>query len=330
MPPPPRAALARRAAATSVRRRPPAFRRLLFTREPPLTAAAAYRRRFRKVLDHVDAHLEEDLSVDALSEVAAFSKFHFHRQFSALFGYGVHRYVQLLRLRRAALQLAFRPRARILEIALASGYESHEAFARAFKKAVGQTPSAFRAHPRWEAWHAAYDPLTTLRSLHMKPDHRPENVTIVDFPETRVAALEHRGDPRRLGDSIRAFIAWRRGNGLPPRVSATFNVLYDDPTTTRPEAFRLDLCAATSRPVAENPFGVVGKTIPGGRCARLRHVGSDDTLGEAVRYLYSTWLPASGEELRDFPLFVQRVRFFPDVPEAEAVSEVHLPLGGPG
>ena len=54
------------------------------------------------------------------------------------------------------------------------------------------------------------------------------------------------------------------------------------------------------------------KTIPGGRCAVVRHVGSDDTLGEAVRYLYATWLPASGEEPRDFPLYLQRVRFFPD------------------
>jgi AraC family transcriptional regulator len=151
-------------------------------------------------------------------------------------------------------------------------------------------------------------------------------VTIVDFPETRVAALEHRGDPRRLGDSLRAFIEWRKQNRLPPRVSATFNLLYDDPATTAPEAFRLDLCAATERSVAANPFGVIGKTIPGGRCARLRHVGSDDTLGEAVRYLYATWLPGSGEEPRDVPLFVQRVRFFPDVPEAEAVSDVYLPL----
>ena len=109
-------------------------------------------------------------------------------------------------------------------------------------------------------------------------------------------------------------------------MSATFNLLYDDPAETPPDEYRLDLCAATTRPVAENPFGVVEKTIPAGRCAVLRHVGSDDTLGAAVAYLYATWLPASGEEPRDFPLFLQRVRFFPDVPEHEAVIDVFLPL----
>jgi hypothetical protein len=84
-------------------------------------------------------------------------------------------------------------------------------------------------------------------------------------------------------------------------VSATFNILYDNLDETPPEDFRFGLCAATDRGVTENPFGVEETTIPGGRCAVLRHVGSDDALGEAVRYLYTTWLPASGEKPRAFP-----------------------------
>jgi AraC family transcriptional regulator len=66
--------------------------------------------------------------------------------------------------------------------------------------------------------------------------------------------------------------------------------------------------------------------IPGGRCAVLRHVGSDDTLPVSVRYLYKEWLPNSDEEPRDFPLYFERVRFFPDVPEHEAITDVFLPL----
>lgn len=291
-----------------------------------MTAAAAYASRFRKVLEHIDAHLEDELSVEQLSGVAAFSKYHFHRQFSELLGIGVYRYIQLLRLRRAAYQLAFREPSRIIDIALASGYESHEAFSRAFKRAVGQTPSEFREQPEWEPWYAAYQHLIQLRSTHMKPDHRAEHVQIVQFETTRVAALEHRGDPRRIGESVRQFIGWRKQNQLPPRLSATFNILYDDPRSTPPEEYRIDLCAATERPILDNSFGVVEKRIPSGRCARLRHVGSDDALGETISYLYSTWLPTSGEELRDFPLFVQRVLFFPDVPEHEAVTDVFLPV----
>ena len=159
------------------------------------------------------------------------------------------------------------------------------------------------------------------------PSAKPaEQIRIIDVDDTRVAVLEHRGDPRLIGDSIRSFIAWRRQNGLPPRISATFNVLYDDPAVVAPADFRLDLCAATGREVAENEFGVVEKTIPGGRCAVLRHVGSDDALPETVWYLYSEWLPQSGEALRDFPVYLQRTEFFPDVAESEAVTDVFLPL----
>lgn len=286
----------------------------------------AYLARFRRVLAYIDAHLEGDLSVERLSAVAAYSRCHFQRQFAELFGLGVYRYVQLTRLKRASYRLAFRGASAVTDIALDSGYESPEAFARAFKRSLGQTPSEFRRAPRWEAWQAAYRHLHDLRNQHMTQPLSNSQVRVITVDEVRVATLEHRGDPRRLGDTIRRFIAWRKQVRLPPAISATYNILYDDPDDTPPDEFRLDVCAATDREIAENPQGVVARTIPGGRCAVLRHVGSDDTLGAALRHLYAEWLPQSGEEPRDFPPYVQRVRFFPDVPEHEAVTDVFLPL----
>ena len=103
-------------------------------------------------------------------------------------------------------------------------------------------------------------------------------------------------------------------------------MLYADPGQVAPEAWRLDLCASIDRAIAPNDDGVVEREIPAGRCAKLRHVGSDDTLGEAFRFLYGEWLPASGEEPRDFPLFVERVSFFPEVAEHEAVKDIFVPL----
>lgn len=294
---------------------------------PDTSLADAYVARFRNVLRYVDAHLEhETLSLERLSELAMFSKFHFQRQFAALFGIGAFRYVQMMRLKRAAYQLAFRIERSILDIALASGYEAPEAFARAFKKLCGQSPSEFRSQPIWDAWHDNYQPIREVRITHMTREPRTQEVQIVDFKETRVAVLEHRGDPRSIGESIRRFIAWRKQNRLPPSASATFNLLYDDPEDTEPDQFRLDLCAAIKNEIDENGSIVKNRVIPGGRCAVLRHIGSDDTLGESIRWLYSQWLPASGESLRDFPLFIHRVRSFPDVPEHEATSDIHLPL----
>ena len=292
----------------------------------PTAHASAYRARLRKVLEHIDAHLDEPLCVERLSGVAGFSQYHFHRQFAALYGLGVYAYVKALRLRRASYQLAFRAQQPIIDVAMASGYESHDAFARAFKKQLGQTPAAFRAHPLWHAWHAEDRRLRELRSLYMRPSEQKREVQIIDFPATRVGLLSHRGDPARIGETIRDFIRWRKESGCSPPESATFNLLYGAPEEAEAESFRLDLCATIARDVRPNPYGVIESTIPAGRCAVLRHVGSDDTLGASLHHLYANWLPASGEEPRDFPLFLRRVKFFPDVPEHEAVSELHLPL----
>jgi AraC family transcriptional regulator len=278
------------------------------------------------VLEFIDAHLDERLPVERLSEVAAFSKFHFHRQFTELYEIGAYQYIQLVRLHRAAYRLAYRSQLSVTSIAHESGYDGADAFARAFKKKLGQSPSEFRERPDWTSWQAMQNQLSQLRTKHMSPSHTAEAVEIVEFKTTRVAAFEHRGDPDRIGESIRQFIEWRKQNRLPPRASATFNIAYDDPETTEPSQFRLDLCTATEQDVAPNQFGVITKEIPGGRCAKLRHTGPEATLAQSIRYLYTTWLPGSGQEPRDFPLFMQRVVFFPDVPEHEAVTDIFMPL----
>ena len=152
-------------------------------------------------------------------------------------------------------------------------------------------------------------------------------VKIIDFEETAVAVLEHRGAPERVNDSARGFIQWRKESGLSPvKTSETFGVAYHDPDTTEPEEFRFDICGAVTAPVPDNSQGVVNKVIPGGRCAVVRHFGSHEKIGESAYYLYREWLPDSGEELRDFPLFFRYLNLMPDTPEHDLVTDVYLPL----
>jgi AraC family transcriptional regulator len=264
--------------------------------------------------------------VEALSAVAHYSRYHFHRQFSALFGMNVHRYVLFSRMQRASWLLAFRPHLHVGDVAAACGYDGPEAFARAFRVLVGDSPSGFRAQPDWLAWSERFHDFLSLRRLTMRADPSLQDVQIVDFPATPVGLLTHRGDLRTLNDSIRLFIDWRKRNSVAPRNSATFNILFDDPAATATADCRFGLAAATSRPIEPNDVGVVPMTLPAGRCARLRHHGPDDSLEHLVRWLYGAWLPASGHEPRDFPIFLQRRSFYPDVPANEAVTDILLPL----
>jgi AraC family transcriptional regulator len=285
-----------------------------------------YQQRFARVLAHIEANSETALSIQELSDIAAFSRHHFHLQFSGFLGMSAYRYLQFVRMRRASWRLAFRPLQSVNDIALATGYEGPEAFARAFRQYTGQSPTGFRAEPDWPEWHSRFRPFIHLRQTTMNTLRNPAPVRVVAFPATRVAKLEHRGSPMRLGESIRTFIEWRRANALAPRDSATFNIVHNDPDETPTEEFRFDLCAATDRPIGPNDAGVSEFVIPAGRCALLRHRGSDDQLHRSIMHLYSGWLPTSGEELRDFPLFMRRLKFFPDVPDAEAETDIYLPL----
>lgn len=282
--------------------------------------SAAYSERLRRVCDHIERHLDEPLSLEALSRMAHSSPFHFHRQFTAWSGLPLYRYIQWLRLRRASWRLAFNPQDKVIDIALDAGFQNPESFTRAFKTAFGQNPRQFRQKPDWAAWHQRV-PKLALQEQHVM------DVKIVEFPQTNVAMLTHQGHPDRVNDSAATFIEWRRTTGLSPVASSqTYGIAWHDPQTTPPEQFRFDICGSVTAPIPENAFGVVNAEIPGGRCAVARHQGSLDSLSDSVWYLFREWLPGSGETPRDFPVFFHYLNFVHEVPEHALLTDIYLPL----
>jgi len=103
-----------------------------------------YEKRVNLVIDHVSAHLAEDLSLEGLARVAAFSPFHFHRIFRAISGETVFAFVQRLRLERAANALRYHGDRSILAVALDHGFSSAATFARAFKAHFGMSATDWR------------------------------------------------------------------------------------------------------------------------------------------------------------------------------------------
>ncbi len=285
--------------------------------------SVAYARRFKQILDYIDRHLDEELTVDKLALVANLSRFHFHRQFSLYCGISISRYIQLARLKRASYRLVFNPLEPVIEIALEAGFENPESFSRAFKTAFAQTPSSFRRRPDWAQWGMIYKESAKERKFPVEN----KEVKVLEFDSTLVACLEHHGDPMKVNESACRFIEWRKTSGLSPfNSSRTFGVPYSDPDNTPRDEFRFDICGSVDKEVPENPQGVITKEIPGGRCAVLRHLGSHDAIADSVYFLYRNWLPESGEELRDFPCYFHYLNSAFNTPEAELITDVYLPL----
>lgn len=261
-----------------------------------------------------------------MSSVAAFSKFHFHRQFKATFGVSLHRYVQLARMRRASGQLADKGGRSITDIAMDAGYATPDAFARAFRQRFRQSPSRFRESPDWEPWLEAFGPFKAARSKIMQTSFTQDQVTIREMDPVRVAIFEHRGDPATIGATIERFIAWRKAAGLSPRTNPTFNIWHSERRPANPAEYRMDLCVGVSVDQAIEAGGEAVRIgeIPGGRCAVLRVTGDTHDLEPAALYLYRDWLPASDEEMRDFPIYCRR--YFLDEPGQGTAAELFLPL----
>ncbi|QMV03247.1 helix-turn-helix domain-containing protein [Devosia sp. D6-9] len=294
-----------------------------------MTAAQRnYQARMQRVLDYVDTHLDDELDLATLSQVAAFSKFHFHRQFSATFGLSVHRYVQLVRLKRASQALACGGTPSVTSIAMDAGYDAPDAFARAFRQRLAQSPSAFRKSPDWSSWLSAFGPLDNARDKAMQIIFEKNDVTILNMPDIPVAILAHRGDRAKFRESADRFRAWCKAAGLSPETGrSSFMVFRSEREPAAPEDYSVDLCVGTDRSIGTEDAPMKAGTIPGGRCAVLRYPGNSTNLEPAALYLYREWLPQSGEEARDFPIYARRqLAPVANVQAYEVVVDLFLPL----
>jgi len=99
--------------------------------------------RLNRAFDYIEAHLEGELRWEEAAAEALCSTFHFLRMFEVVAGVGPGEYVRSRRLSRAAQELTL-GRPRVIDVALRSGYESPEAFGKAFKREFGISPSEAR------------------------------------------------------------------------------------------------------------------------------------------------------------------------------------------
>jgi AraC family transcriptional regulator len=96
-------------------------------------------------MDYVEAHIAEDLTLEKLAAVAAFSPFHFHRVFAAITGETLSDFIRRIRLERAASGLVTLRETSVLGIALRCGFSSAATFARSFRM-TEKTSSWFQAN----------------------------------------------------------------------------------------------------------------------------------------------------------------------------------------
>jgi AraC family transcriptional regulator len=290
-----------------------------------------YKERILGVLVFIQKNLDEEVPLEEYARVAHFSPYHFHRVFRGMVGESLQEHIRRLRLERAATRLKHGDRS-VMEIALEAGYETHEAFTRAFKALCGVSPTHFR---RQRALHASPLPTPTAGGVHyqngqsltefeLSTGDDPMDVRIEHVEPLYVAFARHVGPYAGVGE------AWEKvcmELGREGRLGGArfIGVCYDDPEVTAPEKIRYDACVTVDRDFQpRNEVGV--ETLAGGDYAITTHLGPYENLNQTYARLFGQWLPASGRELRSEP----SLEVYLNAPEStdpeDLVTDIYAPL----
>lgn len=271
-----------------------------------------YGRRVSAVIDHIGQNLDGDLCLDTLAGIANFSPFHFHRIYRSITGETVSDTVRRFRLQRAATDLS-RSQFPIERIARRAGYGSIQAFTRAFSADHGDPPGIFRA-----------------KFLDFKPtvgDQAMFPVTIRSFGRLHLATIAHRGSYLDIGEAFEQLGAWAGAHGLFDRPRRMIGLYYDDPATV-PQAQLRSKAGLEVDPATPLNDGMERVDIPELRVATVRYKGPYTGLEAVYRELYAGWLPGSGEEAADEPVFEEYLNTPRDTAPSELLTEINLPLRG--
>lgn len=276
-----------------------------------------YHERLNKAINFIGQQIDEEVSLERISNYIFISKFHFHRLFTAYTGLSLQQYVKWLRLKRAAHQLLVHKDHSIITIAVNAGYDSHEAFTRAFKKACGFNPNEYRQGKGWTYWESP--PYQLLK------EDKNMNVEIRNIDAIKLAAIEHRGNPNLVPNTVNQLITWAKAQpiSLKPKAGEAFAFAYDDPKTTEAKNFRADF--GIKVPTNFKIEGMLEKQLPAGRYAVTMHKGSNDNIAETVYALYR-WVTDQGEELENLPCIFCYHNFEHEVAATELLTECWLLL----
>lgn len=214
----------------------------------------------------IERNLGTDLSLDGIAAACGVSRFHLAHAFAQTTGMSVMDYVRTRRLSQAALRLADGADD-ILTLALGSGYGSHEAFSRAFKRRFGVRPEDVRRRGNT-------DGLGLLAASPMREPKRADLVTprLIDAEELRVVGLSVRygfvepsGIPEQWDTFMRVLVGEiaHRAPGVPLSVSSD---LRDDLT------FAYMTAVEVTR-IADVPLPLTSLRIPARRWAVFHHRG---------------------------------------------------------
>ena len=271
------------------------------------TTKDEYLQSIYKVIYYIEQNYKDDLTLEELSKVAGFSKYHFHRIFSSITGENLSDYLRRVRL--SSTTMKFKTNLNITQIAQTSGYETNASFSKAFKNHFGVTPKEFSKNAKKRRGNKMLEP------------------KIVEIEPFEVLYVRKTGGYMRSADEAwKAMVEFVNENQLFEKAIARYGISHDNPKVIEEHNLRYDACLELDKSV--EPKGeVASKQIAGGKYALFMNKGSYELIGETFKNI-GDWIVESGVELQDEPSFQKYLNLDPTgIKEEDLRTEIYVPIG---
>jgi len=280
-----------------------------------------WERRVLAAMRVMEAGLDGELSLAAIAEAACFSPYHFHRIFTGMTGETVGACLRRLRLGRAAQRLFYSDQP-VTDVAFEAGFESPEAFGRAFRSAYDMSPSAWRhAYRDRKVPPCIPKRITVLQELVTME----LTVTIKKLPPLKVACVRHVGPYDQCGTAWETLCALAGPLGLFGPAARFIGVGHDCPQITPPEKIRYDACCTVPESFAgtpDLPVAVIGDREYASAVVK----GPFTNLAPAFAWLGGVWGPQSGRKFAMGPSLEFYLTDPKTTPPEEYLTEICVPL----
>ncbi len=273
-----------------------------------------YLDRIGRVQEHIYTHLDADLDLDRLAELACLSRFHWHRIYRAMTGETAAQTVRRLRLARAASQLAS-THTSLADIATRAGYTTQAAFTRAFAATYDMPPAEFRAS-------GSHVDLVTATKEN---DAMAFPIEIRALPVRPALGLVHEGSYQEIGRTFGKLFLDLKADDLEPYVRGIFGRYTDDPDQVPEAKLHSHACVfvdADNLPSKSLEHMQAG----GGTYAVLTYKGPYSAMKPAYDWLFGTWLPQSGKIARDEPVLEINLNTPATAAQADLLTEICVPI----
>lgn len=309
-----------------------------------------YLQRINLVLDYIDQHIDQELSLEELSNVAAFSKYHFHRIFVVLIGETLFQYIRRIRLEKACFLLLSQTDFSITEIAFKTGFSTPSGFTRSFSEYYGSSPSQWRKDQlknnkvykqdsnmnqelrnfrKDTKKNYCYD-ILQLSKRRIEMNKNEHEVVVKECPEKTVAYVRYigpyKGDADLFAALSQKLYSWAAPRNLVKYPDTEFIIVYhDNPDITEESKLRVSVCITV--PKETQVEGEIGKmVIPAGKYAYARFRLGNSGYQEAWDWVYGQWLPASGYAPDDRPCFEQYYNSPEESPDGMMDLDIVIPV----